>query len=71
MISASDRRIIHHRTEELFREVGALLIAFAPLDAALASSEPNRWGYLLLFMSLGTLLTLIALIYEFRRSREH
>ena len=27
MISASDRRIIHHRAEELFREVGALLIA--------------------------------------------
>ena len=69
MISESTRRIIHHRVEELFREVGALLMAFAPLDAALASNEPNRWGWLLLFLTLGALLTVFALMLELRRNR--
>ena len=70
MISTVERRIIRRRLEELCREVGALLIAFAPLDAALASDQPNRWGWLLLFLSLGAFLTVYAMIEEIRRSRE-
>ena len=50
------------------REVGTLLIAFAPLDAALAE-RPGKTGLLLLFMIVGVLLFMVSLLLERRRSR--
>ena len=49
------------------REVGVLLIAFAPLDAAL-STEPlaNHINFLLVFVGGGSALFLSALALEWR-----
>jgi len=50
------------------REVGTLLIAFAPLDAALSERREHIAGFLLLFLGLGALLFVGALVLERRRS---
>ncbi len=50
------------------REVGTLLIAFAPLDAALSERKEHIVGFLLLFLGLGALLFVGALVLERRRS---
>ena len=50
------------------REIGTLLIAFAPLDAALAE-RPGKTGLLLLFMLFGVLLFMGSLLLERRLSR--
>jgi hypothetical protein len=57
----------YERTEDAMREVGTLLVAFAPLDAVL--TEPGRRGYVLLFFLVGALLFLGSLLLE--RSRRH
>jgi len=44
------------------REVGTLLIAFAPLDAALSERKEHIAGFLLLFLGLGGLLFVGALV---------
>ena len=56
------------RLADAMREVGTLLIAFAPLDAALVE-RPGRTGLLLLFMIFGVLLFIGSLLIERRRSR--
>jgi len=56
------------RLEDAIREVGTLLIAFAPLDAALAE-RPGSTGLLLLFMVFGVLLFIGSLLIERKRSR--
>ena len=56
------------RLEDAMREVGTLLIAFAPLDAALAEQR-GKTGLLLLFMIVGVLLFLVSVLIERRRSR--
>jgi hypothetical protein len=56
------------RLEDAMREVGTLLIAFAPLDAALAEQR-GKTGLLLLFMIVGVLLFIGSLLIE--RSRSH
>jgi peptidoglycan/LPS O-acetylase OafA/YrhL len=55
------------RVEEAAREIGVLLIAFAPLDVALNDARPFRWWILLLFLSLGLLFFVCALVAERRR----
>ena len=54
--------------EDAMREVGTLLIAFAPLDAALAE-RPGKTGLLSLFMIVGVLLFIGSLLIE--RNRFH
>ena len=61
-------KTVQERLEDAMREVGTLLIAFAPLDAALAE-RPGRTGLLLLFMLYGVLLFIGSLLLERRRSR--
>lgn len=60
-------KIIRERIEDGMREVGILLIAFAPLGAVLA--ERNRVPPLLLFLLLGLGLFIGALILESRHHR--
>jgi len=52
------------------REVGILLIAFAPLDAVLAENREAR-STLLLFLALGGFLFAVALIIEWRWGDDH
>ena len=63
------QRIGRQRLEELLREVGTLLIAFAPLDVTLGNSREFRWQWLLLFALLGISLFMTAVIAERRRFR--
>ena len=57
------------RIEDAMREVGTLLIAFAPLDAALSERREHVAVFLLLFLGLGALLFVAALVLERRRNR--
>lgn len=57
------------RIEDAMREIGTLLIAFAPLDAALSERREHVVVFLLLFLGLGALLFIGALILERRRTR--
>ena len=52
------------------REVGVLLIAFAPLDAVLVES-PRRRNGLLIFLALGLFVFLVAIIVEWRSASDH
>ena len=57
------------RIGDAMREIGTLLIAFAPLDAALTERREHVAVFLLLFLGLGALLFIGALVLERRRSR--
>ena len=57
------------RIEDAMREIGTLLIAFAPLDAALTERREHVAVFLLLFLGLGALLFIGALVLERRGSR--
>jgi C4-dicarboxylate-specific signal transduction histidine kinase len=59
---------VAERIEEAMREIGMLLLAFAPLDAVLA--EPARTGRLLLFFCFGIFLFIAAVLLERRRARD-
>ena len=58
------------RLLDAMREVGVLLIAFAPLDAVLVES-PRRRNGLLIFLALGLFLFLVAIIVEWRSASDH
>jgi hypothetical protein len=58
------------RIEDFAREVGTLLVAFAPLDAALGSDQPGKWRLMLLFTAAGLLCVGGSLIAEHRRERD-
>ena len=51
------------------REVGTLLIAFAPLDAAFNAERSYIVALLLIFLSAGALLFTGAIALEWRRTR--
>jgi hypothetical protein len=59
------------RVEDGMREVGTLLIAFAPLDAAFSVASPHLVGLVLLFLCLGALLFVAAMTSERRRTRAY
>jgi len=71
MAEPSQAKSVAERIEDGMREVGTLLIAFAPLDAALSEGHPNGgvFLFLLLFLILGALLFVGALLLERRRTR--
>jgi len=55
------------RTLEVFREIGVLLLAFAPLEAAInKSSLRDAWGFLALFLSSGLAFLVAAFVLEWR-----
>jgi hypothetical protein len=60
-------RTVRERLEDGMGEVGTLLIAFAPLDAALNPNLHLTW--LLLFFGLGVSLFMSALFFERSRRR--
>jgi hypothetical protein len=68
-----DSRTLNRRTleriEDAAREIGTLLIAFAPLDLVLAGELRHRWPVLLLFLTVGALLLGAALRSERGRLR--
>jgi len=59
------------RVEDAMREIGTLLIAFAPLDAALSPGPMPTAAFLLLFLGLGLTLFVGALLIEKGRTRDH
>jgi len=63
-------RRIHERLLEGLREIGVLLMAFAPLDAVLVESAAVR-GTLLLFLALGCFLFGAAVVLEWRWGVDH
>ncbi|MDD5304148.1 MAG: hypothetical protein PHS14_13690 [Elusimicrobia bacterium] len=65
----SEMKTVWERIEDGQREVGVLLIAFAPLDVALNRHSPGNFNYLLLFLGLGAFLFVGALIQERRRGK--
>lgn len=55
------------RIREGLREVGILLIAFAPLEAALNRSHlRDAWGFLVAFVGIGVTLFAFATFLEWR-----
>ena len=56
------------RLENLFREVGTLLIALTPLDAVLWGDRPERGRLVLIFVIAGILLFELAVFSEHRRT---
>jgi hypothetical protein len=66
----TELKTVWERVEDGQREVGVLLIAFAPLDIALNRHSPGNFNYLLLFLGLGVFLFIGALIQERRRCGE-
>ena len=63
----SDFKPPRERIEEALREVGVLLMTFAPLDAAV-SSDASR-AELLIFFGFGLILFVLALTLEGSRHR--
>ena len=68
-MSNSTRRteIVWLRIEEAFREIGVLLVAFAPLDLAF-SDAGARYPAAMLFFAIGVLFFVMAVWLELRRS---
>ena len=62
-----DTRPVSERIEEAAREVGILLIAFAPMDAAVNAAQGQKTGSLLFFVVAGLCLFSGALLMERRR----
>jgi len=67
-MAGSRTQTVAERIEEAMREIGVLLIAFAPLDTAFAGGRPAV-GWALLFFLAGLFLFGVALRMERSRSR--
>jgi hypothetical protein len=55
------------RIEEIVREIGTLLVAFAPLDSAFAPRGVNELRTMLTFVLVGILFIAVSLQSERRR----
>jgi hypothetical protein len=67
MDSAPRDLIARERVLEAMREVGILLIAFAPLDFAVSGAPIGRsWPYLLVFLVVGLSLLSSSILIERR-----
>ena len=67
MTDSPDAKPPIERIEEALREIGVLLVALAPLDAAFDSAPGSTLTDLLLFLTAGATLFVIALLLERRR----
>ena len=65
--TARRTEIFWTRVEEAAREIGVLLIAFAPLDLAFSDARA-RYSAAVLFFTIGVLLFVTAIWLERRRS---
>ena len=65
MAQLSETKTLSQRLEDAAREIGTLLMAFAPLDAIL--TDAGRRGSVLLLLLFGALLFTGALFFEKRR----
>jgi hypothetical protein len=71
MVDQSGGRSAAERIEDAMREIGTLLLAFAPLDAALSEGRLPASAFLLLFLGLGLSLFVGALAMERKRTGVH
>jgi hypothetical protein len=71
MEEAAPTRRPMDRVEDAMREIGTLIIAFAPLDAVYSAESGNRPRSVLLFVLWGLSFFFGALFLEWRRAREH
>ncbi len=69
MVGVPQHKTVRERVEDAMREVGTLLIAFAPLDAAFNAERSYIVALLLIFLSAGALLFTGAIALEWRRTR--
>jgi hypothetical protein len=60
---------LRERFEDLLREVGTLLLAFAPLDAVLWGERPDRVSLVLTFVLIAISLIVLAFVSETRMLR--
>jgi len=60
MAEASHPKPVHERVEDALREIGTLVCAFTPLDAAVIDEPQRRATFLLFFLPLGALLFSLA-----------
>jgi hypothetical protein len=58
------------RIEEGFREIGILVVAFTPIDAIFTPESDYRAQSVVLFLTYGILLFVLALVMEARRTRD-
>ena len=63
----SDTQSVRERIEEAARQIGVLLIAFAPLDAAVNAAQGQKLGSLLYFVALGVGLFTVGIWMELVR----
>lgn len=64
--NSKKRRQLHRRILEALREVGVLLIAFAPLDVVLKGGKELQWGAMLSFFLVGLSAFALGSIAEWR-----
>ena len=69
MSNRSEPRSVRERIEDGMREVGTLLLAFAPLDVGLNGASRDLTVPLLIFLAAGALLFVGAVALERRRVR--
>jgi hypothetical protein len=63
-------KMVRERIEDAMREIGVLLIAFCPLDAALIENPDRSLRFLLFFLAAGASLFTGALVLERRRRHD-
>jgi hypothetical protein len=71
MVEVAPTRRPIDRVEDAMREIGTLILAFAPLDAVFSTDGGGRPRSVLLFILWGLSFFLGALLLEWRRVREH
>ena len=57
------------RTEDVVREIGTLLLAFAPLDVALSEHAEGQLTVLLIFLLVGLSFVSVSIAAESRRRK--
>ena len=67
MVPPHERPSTRERLEEILREIGTLLVAFAPLDAAFAPDLQRALRLMLLFLIAGIVFIYASLVAERRR----
>ena len=64
----SDTKPVPERVEEALREIGVLLLTFAPLDTAVSVAQGQKVGSILFFAVVGLCFFSVALLMERHRT---
>ena len=67
MVLPTNRPSTRERIEEIFREIGVLLVTFAPLDAAFAADLRRTVPTVLIIVAIGIVFIAGSLVSERRR----